>query len=151
MTTIARHITHPRQAHEVMNMLFQDVIKPYTQAHGHGVLIWQTASDYRRHQLRKMFHGPVLSAIAEQVRMKDSAGTPVRWTKAAWKKALDQKSLPAHFEKYTTRAGEIKVRKLRAGPEAASDDEFRTFLLEVQAWAAGEGVEFPEEEDHDQS
>lgn len=147
MTTIARHITHPRQAHEVMNLMFKDVIKPYTEAHGHGVLIWQTASDYRRHQLRKMFHGPVLTAIAEQVRMKDSTGTPVRWSKAAWKKALAEEFLPARFEEYTNAAGEIKVRQLRASTEAVSDDDFRTFLLEVQAWAAGEGVEFPEEEE----
>ncbi len=149
MTTIARHITSPRQAHGVMNLMYQEVIKPYTQAHGHGVLIWQTASDYRRHQLRKMFHGPVLTAIAEQLLLPDSTGKKVRWTKAAWKKALSQEFLPARFEEYTTPAGEIKVRELRASTEAVDDDTFADFVLEVTAWAANEGVQFPEEEQED--
>lgn len=148
MTTIARHITTPRQAHEAMNMLFRDVIKPHTVAHGQGVLTWQTASDYRRHQLRKMFHGPVLATIAEQVWMHDAAGKLVRYSKKAWKLALAQEFLPARFEEYTTAAGEIKTRQLRASTEAASDDEFQLFVTEVMAWAAVDhGVEFPEEED----
>jgi hypothetical protein len=149
LTTIARHITTPRQASETVNFLWRDVIKPHTVAHGEGVLIWQTASTYRRHQLRKMLHGPVLGAIAEQIWLTDPAtGQRVRYSKRVWKQYLAEQFLPPRFEEYATRAGELRMRKLRDSTEAASDDELQLFVTEVMAWAAVEyGVEFPDEEE----
>lgn len=71
-----------------------------------------------RHQLRKLFHGPVLGDIAEQVWVRQVDGTERRYGRAVWKAWL-------------------KRRYLAGGStEALSDAEFHLFILKVQAFAA---------------
>ena len=79
-------LTDPRQAHTVVNTLYQQAIKPQVAA-GTAVHIHvEPADPVHRHQLRKLFHGPVLEAISLQTRIYQPAeDRHVRYTKAAWK------------------------------------------------------------------
>ena len=147
----AQYLVHtPREAHEVLNELFQGQIKPHT-AHGHpGIVTWQTVSAYRRHQLRKMFHGPVLRDIAHQVWVLDPTGTcRIRYTPKAWKQYFAELFIEPTFETYTVRStGEVKLRECHRSTEALDDDAFAEFLLQVQAFAVVDlNVTFTEQDD----
>lgn len=93
-----------------------------------------------RHQLRKQFHGPVLKAFSEQVWLFDpAAGKRVRYAKPAWKVLLARQFLEAQFDA----AGQLVDPP---STEAATDEEFRLFLHEVQAFGVADcDITFPEE------
>lgn len=150
MSTAQYLVRTPREAHEVLNEIFQVQIKPHT-AHGRpGIVTWQTVSAYRRHQLRKMFHGPVLRDIAEQVWVPDPAGTGrVRYMAKVWKEFFSQLFIAPTFESYTVRStGEVKLRECHRSTEALDDDAFAEFLLQVQAFAVVDlNVTFTEQDD----
>lgn len=150
MTTASYVVHSPREAHQVLNDLFQGTIKPHTKKGHPGIVSWQTVSAYRRHQLRKLFHGPVLKDIAEQVWVPDGQGGRARWAPLAWKLFFAQLFIAPAFEEYTVRrTGEVKVRERRRSTEELGDDEFAEFILQVQAFAVVDlGVEFTEQEDH---
>jgi hypothetical protein len=149
MTSASYIVSSPRQAHEVVTELYQNQIKPHTKTGAKGLITWQTVNAYRRHQLRKMFHGPVLRDIAQQVWVRDAiTGCRIRYTPIAWKLFFAQLFIEPTFEEYTVKAtGEVKVRERRRSTEELGDDAFAEFVLQVQAWAAVEyGVEFTEQE-----
>lgn len=149
MTSTFIMVHSPREAHQALNDLFQQEIKPHCKTGAAGIVSWQTTSHYLRHQLRKAFHGYVLRDIAEQVWLHDPrTGMRVRYAPLAWKNLFRQMFVEPTFEEYTVRAtGEIKVRERRRSTEELSDDEFQTFLLQVQAFAVVDlGVEFSEED-----
>lgn len=80
-----------------------------------------------RHQLRKLFHGPVLGDIAEQVEVRQDDGSTRRYCRHTWKTWFKDKFNGG----YPT--------------EEMSDAEFHKFILAVQAFAASEmGVTFTE-------
>lgn len=150
MTTITHILETPRQAHQVISELFQQNIKPLAKKGAKSRITWETVNLYKRHQLRKMFHGPVLRDIADQVWVPDGHGQRVRYNPVAWKLFFAQMFIEPRFEEYTVRAtGEVKVRQRRRSTEDLNDDQFAEFLLQVQAFAAVDlGVEFTEQEDH---
>lgn len=149
MTTRSVMVASPRAAHAAVTELFQQEIKPHTARGAAGIVSWQTVNEYRRHQLRKMFHGPVLKDIAEQVWMPDPlTGRDIRYVPLAWKHYFAELFIEPTFENYTVKAtAEIKVRQRRRSTEELSDDEFAEFLLQVQAHAVVElGVTFTEQD-----
>lgn len=150
MPTETRLISSPRQGHQVIAELWQQVIKPHSAKGAKSLIEWTSVNDYRRHQLRKMFHGPVLRDISEQVWMRDPlTGQQIRYVPLAWKHYFAELFIPPTFEEYTVRAtGEVKVRQRRRSTEELDDDAFAEFLLQVQAHAVTEwGVEFSEQEE----
>jgi hypothetical protein len=151
MTSRSFVVANPREAHQVLTELFQQEIKPHTAKGRRGRLIWQTESHYRRHQLRKLFHGVVLRDIAEQVWVRDPiTGCRVRYVPLVWKRHCAELFIEPDFEEYTTRDGEIKVRERRRSTEALSDDDFAEFLLQVLAYACLDwNVEFSEQPERD--
>lgn len=149
MTTRSVIVASPRAAHQAVSELFQQEIKPHTQKGAAGIVSWQTVNEYRRHQLRKMFHGPVLKDISEQVWVHDpGTGRPIRYVPLAWKRYFAELFIEPTFEEFTARAtGELKVRERRRSTEELSDDDFGEFVLQVQAFAVCElGVTFTEQE-----
>lgn len=152
MTSASYVVSSPVEAHQVVSALYQNQIKPHTAKGAKGRLIWQTVNDYYRHQLRKLFHGPVLRDISLQVWVRDPiTGCRVRYTPAAWKHLFAQMFIEPTFEEYTVRAtGEVKVRERRRSTEELDDDTFAEFVTQVQAFAVVDlGVEFTEQ-DHEQ-
>lgn len=148
MTTRSVLVATPRQAHAAVTELYQREIKPHTAHGAAGIVTWTTVSDHRRHQLRKLFHGPVLRDIAEQVWMPDpKTGKLIRYVPQAWKHHFANLFIAPTFENYTVaKTGEVKVRQRRRSTEDLSDDEFAEFVLQVQAWACTEhGVEFEDQ------
>lgn len=84
-------------------------------------------SEYR-HQLRKLFHGPVLCDISEQVWVDQEDGTKSRYCTHIWKEWFRQKFLD------------------NSSTEALSDEKFLEFIFRVQEFAACEmGVSFSEQ------
>lgn len=141
-------VSSPREAHESLNGLYQHVIKPHTRTGAQGVITWQTKNEHQRLKMRGAFHGPILKAISEQVWFKDERGRAYRYSREVWKHFLKQQFLTPVMEEYTSRkhGGEIRVRQRRLSTEDLSDDEYQTFLMEVQAFATVDlGVEFEEE------
>lgn len=133
-------IADARQGHQAVNALFKQHIKPDTQRGARGRLTWEPIDAGRRHQLRKLFHGPVLTDFSEQVRLPDPAtGLLVRHTPPVWKQHLTDVFCPARFDA----AG----AELPKSTEALDDDAFADFVLACQAYGAGElGIEFTEQE-----
>ncbi len=80
-----------------------------------------------RHELRKLFHGPVLGDIAEQVWVRQEDGTSRRYGREVWKEWFRQRFLRGR------------------STEDLTDERFHLFILAVQAEAASEmGVTFHE-------
>ncbi|MBT2326096.1 hypothetical protein J7E62_27585 [Variovorax paradoxus] len=151
MTTRSILVASPREAHRAVSELFQQEIKPHTSKGAAGRLIWQTVNDYHRHQLRKLFHGPVLRDIAFQIWVPDPyTGCRVRYVPLVWKRHFAELFIEPDFEEYTTRDGEIKVREKRRSTESLSDDDFAEFLLQVLAYAVIEWSVVFTEHDHEQ-
>lgn len=93
----------------------------------------------RREQLRRAFHGPILSDFAQQVWVPQPDGTRIRYAPAAWKVLLAQLfAVPVIEERHD---GEIDVVH---STERLHDDEYALFLQEVQAFGAELGVTFTE-------
>ncbi|CAN5297108.1 hypothetical protein BH10PSE16_BH10PSE16_01010 [soil metagenome] len=128
-----------QQGHQVANMLYKRHVKPDTQAGGRGRLIWEPIDTTYRHQLRKLFHGPVLTDFSEQVRLPDpQTGLLVRYTPPVWKQHLTDVFCPARFE---------DGKELAKSTEALNDDEFADFLLACQAYGTTDcGVVFTEQD-----
>jgi hypothetical protein len=133
-------VASPRQAHEAVNHLFQQVIKPHTRTGAAGRVIFETVNTHLRHELRKMFHGPILTDFSQQVRLPDPVtGKLVRYSPRAWKVHLKDLFCPAQFDA----AG----KELEKSTEALSDDEFSEFILAVQAYGVVDcGVVFTEKD-----
>jgi hypothetical protein len=149
VTTRSVLVANPRQAHEALTELFKQEIKPHTAKGASGLLTWETVNRHQRHQLRKLFHGPVLRDIAEQVWLRDPVtGCRVRYHPLIWKRYFAELFIEPTFEEYTVRAtGEVKVRQRRRSTEELSDDQFAEFITQVQAFAVVDlGVEFTEQE-----
>lgn len=93
----------------------------------------------RREQLRRAFHGPILSDFAQQVWVPQPDGTRIRYAPAAWKVLLAQLFAVPVIEK--RHDGEIDVRH---STERLTDQEFHDFMLASQAFGAELGVTFTE-------
>ncbi|APW38464.1 hypothetical protein RD110_15690 [Rhodoferax koreense] len=110
--------------------------------------VMQLVSDEpdRRHQLRKLFHGPVLADISQQVRLPDpDTGLVVRYTPKAWKQLFAEMFIEPRFERQVVRGRRVVV-ELPRSTEALTDDQFAKFTLQVIVFAVVElGVEFTEE------
>lgn len=137
----AYDVASPRQAHEAVNHLYQEVIKPHTRKGAHGRVIFETVNTHLRHELRKMFHGPILSDFAWQAWLPDPiTGKPRRYTPRAWKEHLKDLFCPARFDD--------DGKELPKSTEALSDDEFSEFILAVQAYGVVDcGITFSEKDD----
>lgn len=149
MTTVSVLVANPRHAHQAVNDLFQQEIKPHTRTGAQGLITWTTINDHRRHQQRKMFHGPILGDIAEQVWMPDPVtGKAIRYTPLAWKHHFANLFIEPTFEERLDKVtGQLKVAERRRSTEELTDDQFADFLLKVQAYAVVDlGVEFSEQE-----
>lgn len=149
MTEITIRLVTPRQAKDDIAELYRTEIGPNLRRGRQGLLTWQTADAYFRHQLRKLFHGVILRDISLQA----WAWCPhslqwVRYAKPVWKRFFSEMFIPATFQEYTVRGtGEIKLRQLRLSTEALSDDKFQEFVLQVQAYAVVDlDVVFEEQE-----
>lgn len=140
MTMLVRDVRSPREAHEVVNELYQRVIKPYLRKGARGRIVWQTVNSELRHEMRKLFHGPILRAFSEQVWLTDH-NTGIRYRNAVivWKEHLKEQFCPMKQDPHTGLQ--------RKSTELLSDDEFRAFIDEVRAYGITEcGVVFDEEE-----
>jgi hypothetical protein len=137
----AYDVASPRQAHEAVNHLYQEVIKPHTRKGAQGRVIFETVNTHLRHELRKMFHGPILTDFSQQVRLPDPVtGKLVRYSPRAWKFHLKDLFCPAQFDENTG-------AELPKSTEALSDDEFSEFLVAVQAYGVVDlGITFTEKD-----
>ena len=133
-------VASARQGNQVANMLYKNFVKPQTMEGIQGRLIWEPINTAYRHQLRKLFHGPILTDFSQQVwLLNPTTDTRVRYTPDVWKRHLKDVFCPARFDS----AG----NELPKSTEALSDDEFADFLLACQAYGAVElGIEFTERE-----
>ena len=129
-----------QQGNQVANLLYKNFIKPQTLDGARGRLIWEPIDAGRRHQLRKLFHGPVLTDFSEQVWLLDPvSGQRVRYTPPVWKQHLTDVFCPARFDA----AG----AELPKSTEALNDDAFAAFILACQAYGACDlGIQFTEQE-----
>jgi len=137
----AYDVSNPHQAHQAVVDLYQGVIKPHTKTGARGRIIFETINTNLRHELRKMFHGPILTDFSQQVWITDpDTKRRIRYSPAAWKVLLKDMFCPAQFDA----AG----KELDKSTEALSDDEFSEFLTQVQAFGVVDlGIEFTEKTD----
>lgn len=134
-------VSNPRQAHEAVLELYQTQIKPHTCNGKRGRITWETINHHLRHELRKMFHGPILRDFSEQVWLPDPVtGKRVRYAPKVWKEHLKDLFCPPCFDK--------DGKEIERSTEALGDDQFIEFLTAVQAYGVVElGVEFTEKDD----
>lgn len=143
---IVQHLVDSRQSAHAAATALYGAAKRGTEK-GRSFLMQLISSEpERRHQLRKMFHGPVLKDISEQVWVFDPVTSRrVRYAPAAWKILFAQMFIAPTFEEVVVRGKKV-VRERHRSTEELTDDEFSIFLLQVQAFAVCElGVEFAEE------
>jgi hypothetical protein len=142
-------VSSPVEAHQVINGLYREVVKPHTAKGAQGVLSWQTMSSWLHERHRAAFHGPVCKAFAEQVWFKDAeTGRRFRYSRRTWKEFLKQEFLVPKVEEFIQRRGateEVAVRLRRLSTEDLSDDEYQEFLMEVQAFGIEWNVNFEED------
>jgi hypothetical protein len=143
-------VASPVEAHQVINGLYREVVKPHTAKGAQGVLSWQTMSSWLHERHRAAFHGPVCKAFSDQVWFTDAeTGRRFRYSRELWKHFLKQQFLEPKVEQYIARRGdceEVRVRMLRLSTEDLTDDEYNEFLMEVQSFGVNEcGVIFDEE------
>jgi hypothetical protein len=133
-------VCNAQQGHEAANTLFKRYVKPQTLKGARGRLIWEPIDISYRHQLRKAFHGPVLTDFSEQVWVRDpETGQRVRYAPPVWKQHLKNLFCPARFD--------ADGKELPRSTEALSDDEFADFLLACQAYGCIDlGIRFTEQE-----
>lgn len=134
----AYDVASPRQAHEAVNHLYQQVIKPHTRKGAAGRVIFETVNTHLRHELRKMFHGPILTDFSQQVWLWDPVQEKrVRYSPAVWKRHLKDLFCPAQFDD--------DGKELPKSTERLSDDAFSDFIAEVQAYGVVDcGITFTE-------
>lgn len=140
MTTQVREVRSPREAHEAVVELYQTAIKPHTRKGARGRIVWETINKHLRHELRKMFHGPILRDFSEQVWLPVDGERKARYTPAAWKVLLKDLFCPLKEDP--------KTGELVKSTELLSDDEFSEFIENVRAFGILDlGIEFTEKED----
>ena len=116
--------------HEAAQRLWQHV-KPQAMAGTRGRMIWEPIDLTYRHQLRKLFHGPILETFAWNVRLiEPESGRLVRYTPAVWKLHLAGLFCPSV-----------------SSTEELGDEEFAAFIMACEAYGVMDcGIEFPEKE-----
>lgn len=136
-----RDVRSPREAHEAVVELYQTCMKPYLRKGARGRITWQTVNSELRHELRKMFHGPILADFSEQVWLRDPhTGRQVRYAPAAWKEHLKDLFCPMRLDPRTNR--------MEKSTELLSDDEFSQFIEECRAYGVVDlGIEFTEKDE----
>lgn len=136
-----REVSNPREAHEAVNDLYKNVIKPHTCRGARGRIIFESVNDNLRHELRKMFHGPILADFAEQVWLPDpETRNRVRYAPAVWKEHLKDLFCPLKTDPRTGQPAK--------STELLSDDEFSEFLEQVRAYGVLDcGIEFTEKDE----
>lgn len=128
MPTVTIEVASPRQAHAEMNRLYQEHVKPHTHKGARCRITFETVNPVYRHELRKLFHGPMLRDFALQVRTLNlETGNYERWAVAAWKILLKDLFCPPRFDEAS---GEEQPRST----EALSDDDFAEFVLQCHAF-----------------
>lgn len=116
------------QGHMAAVNLYRHYIKPHTLQGGRGRLSWEPIDQTTRAGMRKLFHGFILKDFAAQT----------GYSVVAWKAWLTEKFVPPQFDE----AG----NEVEKHTEAMSDEQYSTFLLEVQAFGAVDvGIEFTEQ------
>lgn len=141
-------VSSPAEAHQVINGLYQQVIKPHTRTGARGVITWHTENTWLRERLYAAFHGPILEAFRDQVWFTDAdTGRRFRYSKEVWKEHLKREFCPRKYEERTNKTtGEITTRELELSLTNLTDDELQEFLMDVQAFGALDlGVIFDDE------
>ena len=117
--------------------LWKNHIKPHTTDGGIGRIVWEPIDPDSRESMRGKFHGPVLTEIAEQVRLPDpETGVRVRYMPAVWKEHLKDLFCPL------TQDNKGRWNK---STERLSDAHYADFITACQAYAVMDlGVEFSE-------
>lgn len=130
-------VATPAQGYSASVDLWKNHIKPHTFEGGIGRIVWEPIDPNSREAMRKLFHGPVLLEISEQVRLIDpETGQRVRYAPAVWKKHLKDLFCPL------TMAPDGTWSK---STERLSDPHYATFITASQAYAVMDlGVEFSE-------
>lgn len=138
MTRKSFEVATAQDAHTATNHLFQHFIKPQTMAGTRGRVSWEPVNTPYRHQLRKLFHGPILEAFSWHVRLPDDdTGRMVRYLAPVWKRHLTDLFCPAQFDD--------SGAELVKSTEKLSDEKFSDFILACEAYGACEhGIEFPD-------
>lgn len=118
--------------------LWKNHIKPHTADGGIGRIVWEPIDPNSREAMRKLFHGPVLTDIAEQVYLTEpDTGLRVRYVPAAWKVHLKDLFCPLTQD---------PAGKWNKSTERLSDAHYADFITACQAYAVMElGVEFTEQ------
>ena len=126
------------QGHSASVDLWRNHIKPHTAAGGIGRVTWEPIDPDSREAMRGKFHGPVLTEIAEQVRLIDpETGLRVRYTPAVWKEHLKDLFCPLTQD---------KAGNWNRSTERLSDPHYATFITASQAYAVMDlNVEFTEQ------
>lgn len=148
MTTAQFLVRSPREAVEVLDGLLVGLIEPHVKQGRSGIVSWQTESQALRERHRALFHGPILTAFAEQAWLFDPKLERRRpYSKAAWKIALKEEFLEPEIQEYVTRHGEVKYRQLPLSTERISNDAYSDFLHQCIALGHELGVDFGEHND----
>lgn len=146
-------VASPKAAHEMVSRLYQETIKPETHLGRRMRITVESVNPYYRHQLRKLFHGPMLRDISLQVVLTDAtSGEVVRYSKAAWKEHLRDLFIPPVPRDVVDReTGEaVGIEMVKRSTEDLCDDDFAEFVLQVAAYATLDlGVVFVEQEDEE--
>lgn len=143
---IEQHIVEDRQSAHAAATALYGAAKRGTKAGRRYLMQLVSAEPERRHQLRKMFHGPVLTDISQQVWLRDPAtGKQYRNTPAIWKAFFASMFIAPEFEEQVV-DGRTLVVECHRSTEHLSDDQFAEFALQAIAFAVTDlGVEFTEE------
>lgn len=140
MTTQIREVRSPIEAHEAVVELYRTHIKPSTCDGKRVRIIAQTVNYHLRHELRKLFHGPILGDFSEQVWLPGPDGKRIRYAPAAWKEHLKDLFCPMKEDPKTG----LQVKST----ELLSDDEFSEFIEQVRAYGILDwGIEFTEKDE----
>lgn len=122
MTTEARHLRSPHQAHKELLALWADVIKPATIKGQQGILSYESLSPAYRQALRGALHATLRQMALETWFISPTTGLRMRYTLAAWKELMKQWFLDDPS----------------MSSEALSDYQYARWLMQVQAFAVME-------------
>ncbi len=143
---IEQHIVEDRQSAHAAATALYGAAKRGTKAGRRYLMQLVSAEPERRHQLRKMFHGPVLRDVSEQVWLRDpQTGERYRNTPAVWKAFFASMFIAPEFEVQVVDGRSVTV-EIKPSTERLSDDAFAEFALQSMAFCVTDlGVEFTEE------
>lgn len=131
---IVQHLVDSRQsAHAAATALYGTAWRGIEKGRSFLMQLISSEPD-RRHQLRKMFHGPVLREISQQVWVVEPSGHRVRYTPKAWKQLFADLFIDPEFEEQIVN-GRALVVELPRSTERLSDDAFAEFALKAMAYA----------------